>query len=139
MKSKQRVLIIFAVLIFLVIAFYFVTMAITKYTGYVSITENKYDDFAKCLTEKEVKMYGAFGCKHCQYQKEAFGKNGEGEKLLKNMNIYVECDPRGENSQTQLCLDNGIKDYPTWEVNSQLYPGEMSFEKLAQMTGCSLS
>ena len=31
-----------------------------------------YDAFAKCLTEKQIKMYGLYWCTHCAEQKEMF-------------------------------------------------------------------
>ena len=31
------------------------------------------DSFAKCLSAKGVKMYGAWWCPHCKDQKESFG------------------------------------------------------------------
>lgn len=46
------------------------------------------DSLAKCLSDKGVKMYGAFWCGHCQNQKAEFNGN------LEKYNIYVECDPR---------------------------------------------
>ena len=44
----------------------------------------KLDDFAKCLTQKSVVMYGAYWCPHCQAQKKLFGSS------FKYVN-YVEC------------------------------------------------
>src|SRR5579885_3423480 len=36
---------------------------------------SRYDAFAKCLTTKQAKMYGAFWCPHCAEQKEMFGSS----------------------------------------------------------------
>jgi len=66
-----------------------------------------YDALAKCLTDKGVKMYGAYWCPHCQNQKKAFGDS------FQYIN-YIECAD-GQNGQTQICKDNGITGYPTWE------------------------
>ncbi len=33
------------------------------------------DDFAKCLSEKGVTMYGAAWCSHCQNTKKTFGQS----------------------------------------------------------------
>lgn len=70
-----------------------------------------YDSLAKCLSDKGVKMYGAYWCPHCQNQKKAFGDS------FKYIN-YIECAD-GQNGQTQICKDNGITGYPTWE-----FPGK---------------
>jgi hypothetical protein len=37
-----------------------------KLSGMFVSTAGKYDNFAKCLTEKGVEMYGASWCSHCQ-------------------------------------------------------------------------
>ncbi len=31
--------------------------------------------FARCLTDRQVKMYGAYWCPHCAEQKEMFGES----------------------------------------------------------------
>ena len=33
-------------------------------------TQHKYDAFARCLSDRGVKMYGAWWCPHCKEQKE---------------------------------------------------------------------
>ena len=35
----------------------------------------EYDDFASCLFEEQVTMYGTEWCSHCQNQKKTFGKS----------------------------------------------------------------
>ena len=84
---------------------------------------------AKHLSAIGAKMYGAYWCPHCYEQKQLFGK--EAFSQLK----YIECDPAGKNSQTQACIDGGIKSYPTWEINGKLYPGTETLDKLAQKSG----
>src|SRR3989344_7482831 len=66
------------------------------------------DGFAQCLADKEVIFYGAFWCPHCQTQKALFGRS---VKLLP----YVECSTPDGNDQLQICKDEGIESYPTWE------------------------
>ncbi len=93
--------------------------------------DGKYDDFAKCLTEKGVKMYGAVWCPHCQNEKEMFGKSWQ------YMN-YVECAaPNG--GQAQACAQAGIELYPTWEFpNNEKIAEEFTIEQLSQKTGCAV-
>ena len=90
------------------------------------------DNFAKCLTENGVTMYGAYWCPHCQNQKEMFGKSFE--------NIaYVECSLPNRAGQTQACKDAKINAYPTWEFrNGERIEGEVSLQGLSQKTGCRL-
>jgi glutaredoxin len=73
-------------------------------------------------------MYGAFWCPHCQDQKAMFG---DAAKLLP----YVECDPRGEHSQTKLCKEKQIKGFPTWEIDGEFYASVQSLNNLADLSG----
>ncbi len=90
------------------------------------------DDFAKCLTEKEVKMYGAYWCPHCENNKKAFGDSWQ-------YVTYVECAVEGQPQvQTAACTDAGISGYPTWIIDGEKYPGEQTLENLARLSGCTL-
>lgn len=127
MKHSMKIIISVFILVIMIGIFYFTIKAITGNIVYDNI-----DEFAQCLSSKGVKMYGAFWCGHCQNEKSKFG---ESWKYID----YVECDPRGENSEADLCLQKSIEGYPTWEVDGKLYPGEQSFEKLAELSGCKLN
>lgn len=92
----------------------------------------KYDQFAQCLTDKGVKMYGAYWCPHCQNQKKEFGSSWH---LVK----YFECSLPNGTGQTQVCKDAGIQGYPTWLLgDNQKLEGEVSFQELSQKSGCAL-
>ena len=83
---------------------------------------------AQHLTVTNAKMYGAYWCSHCLNQKSKFG---EAMKLVP----YVECDAKGENPQTALCQEKGIKGFPTWEINGKMLSGERSLDELADASG----
>lgn len=83
---------------------------------------------AQHLTVNNAKMYGAYWCPHCIDQKNKFG---EAKKLIP----YVECDAKGENPQTALCQEKGIKGFPTWEINGKMLSGERSLDELADASG----
>lgn len=86
------------------------------------------DNFAQCLASEKMTMYGASWCAHCKKEKSAFGSSFAYVP-------YVECP---DNIQT--CLDKGIAGYPTWiTAEGVVYEGEQGLEKLAEITGCSLS
>lgn len=108
----------------------FLTLALGGCTDDIG---DKYVMFSKCLTRKEIKMYGTYWCPHCQNQKDMFGPQGFKEV------IYVECDARGENAKPQECLKANITGYPTWIFpdGSRLF-GEVSLERLAEKSGCEL-
>ena len=94
--------------------------------------QSEVDEFAKCLTEKGAVMYGAFWCPHCANTKKRFGSSF---RYIK----YVECDPRGENQQAQLCISKNIEAYDTWEFSDgSRVIGEPSFEELSAGTGCAV-
>lgn len=86
------------------------------------------NSFAQCLSSKNITMYGADWCSHCQNEKRAFGDAFQYVP-------YVECpqDP-------QRCLDLGIKSYPTWVMpDGQKLVGEQGLKKLSQASGCQLT
>ena len=79
----------------------------------------QYDDFAKCLSEKGVKVYGAMNwCKYTQAQKGMFGKSFK----------YVDYEEFSELP--------GIKTTPTWVINGEWYESVQSFQQLSELTGC---
>ena len=86
----------------------------------------QYDEFAQCLTEKEIKMYGTGWCSYCQRQKDAFGSS------FKYID-FVDCD-----KDKQECISAGVQGYPTWKINEENYPGLQSLETLAQLSECEL-
>jgi glutaredoxin len=88
------------------------------------------DSFATCLTAAGVTMYGTFWCPHCAKTKKKFGTSF---KLIN----YVECDARGDNEQSELCMEKGIEKYDTWEfLDGSRVVGEPTFEDLASRSGC---
>ena len=95
-----------------------------------SDAKNKYDDLAMCLTSNNAELYGAFWCPHCQKQKKAFGKS------FKHIN-YIECDPRDESGQPELCTEKDIQGFPTWILgDGTRLEGQVDLKELAEKTGC---
>lgn len=93
---------------------------------------SEYAEFAQCLSDEDIVVYGAYWCPHCADQKEMFGKSWD--------NItYVECDPNGENAQTERCLTQGIESYPTWiRSDGERREGTQTFEQLEEFSTCTL-
>jgi hypothetical protein len=97
-------------------------------------SQHKNDAFARCLTERGVKMYGAWWCPHCVEQKEKFGASF---KYVP----YVECGIKGEtHGQSQVCRDENVKHYPTWQFppTGERVERIFSLQELSDRTGCSL-
>lgn len=121
---------IFAITIIALLVVYFLASSITGFT--IFDKAGKYDDFAKALTEKGVKMYGAYWCSHCANQKKLFGSS------FKYVN-YVECSLPNAAGQTAACTAAGIQSYPTWEfADGKKVASELSFEQLSQLSGVPL-
>lgn len=95
--------------------------------------KEKVDSLANCLAEKGVKEYGAFWCPNCANQKKLFGSSYQ---IIYDKNVYVECDPRGDNEQSELCLEKKIEKYPTWEFKSETVVGITQLPDLALKAGC---
>ncbi len=120
MKKSNAYMIVGLVIIILLIGFTVVSFS----------APGKYDDFAKCLSEKGVKFYGAFWCSHCANQKAMFGKS------FQYIN-YIECSEPDGAGQLPVCKDAGVKSYPTWEfANGTQQSGELSIQQLSERTGC---
>ena len=97
-------------------------------------SRHKNDAFARCLTERGVKMYGAWWCPHCIEQKEKFAASFEYVP-------YVECGIKGEtHGQSQVCKDENVKHYPTWQFppTGERVERVFSLQELSDRTGCAL-
>jgi hypothetical protein len=123
-----RTLIIFAIVVVLGA---FVVSRFMKGGG-AAATNDARSQLAQCLTDKGVKMYGAYWCPHCQAQKKQFGD------AFKKV-TYVECAIPGDSrGQTQACKDQNIEGYPTWIFqDGSRVSGEQTFETLAEKSGCT--
>lgn len=127
---NSNVAYVIGVIVILVIA----GIGISSYTGYVAEQPGNYDILAQCLTDKGAVLYGAYWCHNCETQKQLFGSSFEHID-------YVECavgDPEGK-AQSELCLEKGIRAYPTWIIDGREIVGVQSLEKLSDITGCQLS
>lgn len=91
-----------------------------------------YSAFAKCLTSKQVTMYGLYWCDHCAEQKKIFGPS------FQYVN-YMECGIKGSRAEQPVCAQAGVKNFPAWKLpNGSLVEGVQPLQKLSEMTGCSL-
>jgi len=113
-------------------------------------SKDSIDGLSNCLSEKDVKEYGAFWCPNCAKQEKMFG---ESHSILKQKGVYIECDPRcikddkgnlptacrGIEGQAELCISKGIDKYPTWTFpDDTRLVGVQELDFLAQKAGCAL-
>jgi hypothetical protein len=93
----------------------------------VQKADARLDGFVQCLADKQITMYGADWCPHCQNEKNAFG---DSFRLVQ----YVEC-PR----EPRRCLAAGVTRYPTWTFpDGRTLEGEQGLENLSRESGCAL-
>jgi disulfide bond formation protein DsbB len=93
---------------------------------------HKYDTLAQCIDHTSTTFYGAFWCPHCAEQKTKFGT---GAQYLP----YIECSLPSGSGQTQVCIDNNVKNYPTWVFpDGSRLVGVQTPSTLSQKTGCPL-
>lgn len=90
-------------------------LALFSLIVYPLVSEGKYNDFAKCLTDKGAVMYGEDWCKYTNAQKAMFGKS------FKYINYQVK---------------PGLKVRPTWVIDGKEYLTVQSFQTLSRLTGC---
>ncbi len=107
-----------------------VVIGLLAFVAFGNSTPSPYNDFAQCLTDKGVKMYGAWWCPHCAAQKKLFGD------AFAKIN-YVECSPNGSKDTSQECKDAGVKSFPTWMFpDGTNLTGEQTFDTLGAKVGC---
>lgn len=104
--------------------------------GWIIIKETggpgKYDDFAKCLTEKGAKLYTTYWCPHCTEQKGLFGSS------LKYIDV-TECDPEGKDAEPEKCQAAGVTSIPAWIfADGTKEVGVHTMDQLAKTTECTL-
>ncbi|MDP2625254.1 MAG: protein disulfide isomerase family protein [Candidatus Peregrinibacteria bacterium] len=88
---------------------------------------HEYAEFAQCLTDEGLVMYGTDWCPYCQEQKGMF------EEAFEFIE-YVNCD---FNQST--CTSKGITGYPAWFLNDRRWgDGVQNFYDFAEATGCEL-
>ncbi len=86
-----------------------------------SLKPGPLDDFAQCLTDNGAVMYGASWCKYTAAQKQMFG----------NSMRFIDYRDFTENPE--------VKTTPTWFIDGQKYEKVQSFDKLALVSGCTIS
>lgn len=85
---------------------------------------------AQCLADKGVKLYSAWWCGPCEWQKKQFGE------AVSRLPV-VECYPEGERDEIRECRDAKLKSLPTWVFPDGMRVDEsMTLADLAKRSGC---
>jgi glutaredoxin len=118
-KRRQRK----KVILVLVISILTISLVFTI-QNFNSRSDEKAESLANCLSGKGAIMYGTEWCSFCNQQKKLFGNS------FSKIN-YVDCDKNRE-----LCIEQGVQAYPTWEINGELELGLLSLDLLSELSGC---
>lgn len=121
------------------ISFFVLLMFLVAGCSSSKIDTEKTDALANCLADNDVKEYGAFWCANCAKQKKMFGSSFD---IIMERNVYIECDPRGDNEQSAKCLEIGVERYPHWVFNNDIENpliGVQELSVLAEKAGCPWS
>lgn len=121
MQKRNKLIITFVFLVFLVAGLYFFTDWFSKTTGY-AVGEDPDINLANCLTSKGIKMYGGKSCPICKFQESLFG---EAFKFIP----YVDCSKK-----LMECFD--LESVPAWEINGKIYYGIKELSTLRILSGC---
>jgi len=123
MEQRKRIFISLGILVALIIGFFAITSAITKYTGYAT-TDNMQNSSQTCLGKQDIKLYI-----NSANTDDALRETG----LLDYLQYF---DIHNCFTNNQPCIENNIDNFPTWIINGKKYVGDISVEQLGQYTGC---
>jgi len=123
MEDKNKVIITFVILIFLIVFLYFFSDWFSRTTGF-GIQEDPDVSLAKCLSQKGIKLYGAKACSDCEKQIQLFGTSAF-EHIT-----YIVC-----NGERGICQE--ILSVPVWDINGTFYYGIKSTNILRSLSGCN--
>ena len=84
---------------------------------------------AEHLSSVGARVFTAYWCPHCHDQKEAFGKEAAAKLQV------IECAEDGANSQAQLCKQQGVQGYPSWQIKGVVDSGVKPLKTLADLSG----
>lgn len=125
-RAKQRILITIGIVIVLIIAFYIITNAITKYTGYSVSEDEREKDFENCLKQKNIMLYV---------------NTNDVVQSLEDLKIsdYLEfISIKNCMIDNSICLNSGITNFPTFVINGNKLVRDISVLELSEYSQCRL-
>lgn len=131
-RSKKMVEIgpiVFIIIVGLISVFIMYTLQKSSGESNLDLTE-----LAQCMTDEGVVMYGSFTCIPCARQRQYFGEAFEHV-------VEIECNPKGENPETERCVAKGIEHTPTFIIERDgeefgRIDGFQNAQTLAEFAGC---
>ncbi len=122
MNPKKSILISLLILVVLVTGFYFISFGITHFTGRAVSGDTTM--FEKCLMNKKLFLYIN------TVNSDAELKNTglvEYLQYFKIHNCFIDNIP---------CIDNNIREFPTWIIEGKQVVGRLTESELAEYTLC---
>jgi hypothetical protein len=125
-KPVKRILFTLGIGLVLIASFYVITEAITKYTGFMVITEEKISDFSNCIEEQNITLYI-----NSQDSTQTLRKIN----LIEYLNHVKIKNCARDNTE---CIKKGIDSFPTWNINERNINKDISLIELSEISGCKL-
>ncbi|MDP2925357.1 MAG: hypothetical protein Q8N99_03230 [Nanoarchaeota archaeon] len=128
METKKKVFATIIGLIILVLIFYAITSAITKYTG-LSIGDkglSKDEHFKNCIKDKEIELY----------LNSDDISSSIGSLILKDYLDDIDMFNCLRNNEE--CLRKGVNNFPTWELQGKRIERDISLGELMDFSGCKV-
>jgi hypothetical protein len=124
MERVQRILIIAGIAVLLVMIFFLIASAITRFTGYVVINPET-SDIDSCLKRQEIILYiNSLNSAAALKEIKLINYLHENIKIINCMRNY------------QACLENEIDIFPTWVINNGKINKDITYEELIEYSGC---
>jgi hypothetical protein len=124
-SMKKRVLLTLGLGFVLILMFYFITGAITKYTGYsVSPSLDEKTDFESCLVNQDIILY---------INSEDSSKT---LKEIKNFDYLTDIKFFNCLKNQEKCISEEITTFPSWVINNNKIERDISVKELSEISGC---
>jgi hypothetical protein len=127
-KPVKRVLFTLGIGFVLIASFYAVTEAITKYTGFMVINEERINDFSNCIEEQNITLYI---------------NSQDSTKTLRKINLIEYLDhiniKNCAKNNTE-CIEKNIDSFPnpTWSINGKNINKDINLIELSELSRCKL-
>ncbi|MBD3253409.1 hypothetical protein GF386_06760 [Candidatus Pacearchaeota archaeon] len=118
-----KLLLSLAALVVLIVSFYLITSAITKYTGFVvSDVESVNEDLILCLEEQDITVYINSANSAESLKELQIGNYLDSAEIINCADNNIEC--------------SGMDFFPTYIINDQIIVGDLTEKDLAELSGC---
>lgn len=120
----QRILATIIILVIISLSFYFLSETISRYAGFLVFEEFRKESLADCLRSKNIFL---------------FINTEDSTRVIKAVELgeyisYSTIFNCVRNSE--VCSSLGITNFPTWIIDDTVLHGDITREKLIEVSGC---